>query len=268
MEACFVDGSRGKLFVLTRRPERASGVAVLVVPPFAEEMNKSRAMLADTARRLAERGVATVLPDLFGTGDSEGEFREADWETWKHDLARVAEWAAGEGLFVDCLLCVRLGCVLGAEFANARAMPIRRAVFWQPVLEGRIFTTQFLRLRVAASMMGDQKETVSGLRELLGAGATVEVAGYELARRLVDQIDGARLLDALGPKLGQLHWVELMRDAELALPNQSVQAVAVARELIPSVTTDAMAGEPFWSSTEIVRLPALVDRTISALVAP
>jgi hypothetical protein len=48
------------------------------VPPFAEEMNKSRRMIAEVGRRLEGSGVGMLLVDLFGTGDSEGEFAQAD----------------------------------------------------------------------------------------------------------------------------------------------------------------------------------------------
>src|SRR6185436_14934074 len=63
----------------------------------AEEMNKCRRMIAEAANALAALGVAALVPDLFGTGDSEGEFRDADWETWKADLDTAVAWASEEG---------------------------------------------------------------------------------------------------------------------------------------------------------------------------
>src|SRR5689334_9630124 len=59
--------------------------AVLVLPPFAEELNKCRPMLAAQARALAAAGLDVLLVDLFGTGDSDGEFVEARWERWQQD---------------------------------------------------------------------------------------------------------------------------------------------------------------------------------------
>lgn len=265
IDARFLDGKRGKIFVLLRRPDRDSGRSVLIVPPFAEEMNKSRKMFTDVAQALARCGIGTILPDLFGTGDSEGEFRDGDWEIWKDDLARAAAFAAEQGCPVNALLCERLGCALGAEAARDTLGGVDRTVFWQPVLDGQRFMTQFLRLRVAASMMEDRKETVGGLRERLQAGDTLEVAGYELAARLVDRIDRVRLAAALGSQLGDLHWLELVRDADGPLPGASEEAVSAARPRMSSVTMDALVGEPFWSATEIVRIPALVDRTVAVL---
>lgn len=268
IDARFIDGQRGKLFVLLRKPtDRAGGRCVMIVPPFAEEMNKTRKMLTGVAQGLATRGVAALLPDLHATGDSEGEFREADWEVWKDDLGRAAAWAAQQGWPVAGLLCVRLGCILGVQAALAFPAPPERIVFWQPVLDGERFMTQFLRLRVAASMMEDRKETVAHLRSLLETGETLEVSGYELNRRLVGQIDAARLAESLHEGLGDLHWVEVVRDPESPLPAPTAKALEAIRQSGRPVEFTTVAGEPFWSSTEIVRIPELVARTIEVLAA-
>jgi exosortase A-associated hydrolase 2 len=266
LDPAFIDGQLGKLFVLLRRPEGADPApCVLIVPPFAEEMNKTRPMLSVVAQELAARGVASVLPDLYGTGDSAGEFRDGDWDVWLDDLERAAAWAGEQGCTVSRMLAVRLGCILASEWASRAAATVEKTVFWQPVSDGERFMTQFLRLRLAASMMEDRKETVSGLREQLRAGETLEVAGYELARGLVAQIDSARLAPNIAASLGALHWMETTRGEEGVLPPPSLQAVEAARASLPSVEVHAVPGEPFWSATEIVRIPALVNRTVRAL---
>jgi exosortase A-associated hydrolase 2 len=266
LEPAFIDGSRGQLFVLLRRPgHRDAAPCALIVPPFAEEMNKTRPMFTMVARGLAARGVATILPDLFGTGDSEGEFREGDWQTWQDDLLRAATWAETQGCRVDRLLCVRLGCILGATVAARLPTPVTRTVFWQPVLDGERFMTQFLRLRVAASMMEDRQETVGGLRERLRGGETLEVAGYELSPMLVTQIADARLGLGLEDQLGQVHWMEIVRGEAGDLPVASRQAIEAARPKLCAIESFAIPGEPYWSATEIVRIPTLVEHTVSAL---
>ena len=61
-------------------------------------MNKCRRMIAEVGRRLEGSGVGMLVVDLFGTGDSEGEFAQADWQRWKADLAGAVQWAAAEGV--------------------------------------------------------------------------------------------------------------------------------------------------------------------------
>lgn len=266
LTARFLEGARGSLLVTMRRPRgAATGPSALVVPPFGEEMNKSRRMIAEVARTLAARGVATVLPDLFGTGDSAGEFDEATWEIWQDDVTRAAAWAASEGWAVSGLFCVRLGCVLGAELARDRLPGIRCTVFWQPVTDGERFLNQFLRLRVAASMMDSQKRESAGeLRKRLQQGESLEVAGYKLSARLAQDIDALRLTPALGPHLGELHWMEVVRDAAAPLPGASSQVLEAATAAQVATTVHQVAGEPFWSSTEIVQIAQLVERTAGA----
>jgi exosortase A-associated hydrolase 2 len=270
IEARFIDGSRGRIFVLLHTPQHAAGggPCVLVAPPFGEELNKCRRMIAVVAHTLAQAGVATVWPDYYGTGDSEGEFRDASWELWLDDLLRTTAWAQERGWTVSSMLGVRLGCMAAARLAASLSGGLRRCVFWQPTCDGERFTTQFLRLRVAASMMADRKETVAELRQQLLAAQTVEVAGYELTAPLIEQIDRERLGDTIGAALGELHWMEVVRDAEAPLPQPSSRVIEVARQRLRSVATHRIVGEPFWSSTEIVLLPELVNRTVETLATP
>jgi exosortase A-associated hydrolase 2 len=255
----------GRPFVVLRQPQ-ASGPTVLVVPPFAEEMNKSRRMIAEVGRRLEARGVGMLLVDLFGTGDSEGDFAQADWQRWQADVANAVQWSAAQGAPIRGMLAVRLGCILGSEVLAASGHRVQRTVMWQPVVNGRRFLEQFLRLRVAASMMGgDSKETVAALRSRLKSGELLEVAGYELNGTLADQLDAADLQRFLGTHLGAVHWMEAVRSADAELSVPSNKAIEAARAAGIETTAHTVPGEPFWSSTEIVCLDAMVARTAEIL---
>lgn len=240
---------------------------MLLVPPFAEELNKSRRMLTEVALSLADRGVATVMPDLYGTGDSEGEFRDADWDVWTRDLLVAASWASSRGWGVRSMLAVRLGCPLAADAAALLPEPLERTVYWQPVVDGQRFTTQFLRLRVAASMMADQKETVGELRERLDAGDCIEIAGYECPPRLLAAIDRLTPDRVAHERLGVLHWLELVRDAASSPSPATQRTVEASRTHVAALHFETKVGEPFWAATEIVVVPGLVARTTELLAA-
>lgn len=262
----FLTGSRGRILAVLRTPRASSGSSVLMVAPFAEEMNKTRRLFADATQALAAHGLATVLPDLYGTGDSDGEFRDADWAGWQDDLLRTAAWAGEEGWPVRALLCVRLGCILGAQLAAGSLTGLQRTAFWQPVIEGERHLVQFLRLRVAAGMMDAQRaETVQQLRERLRGGETLEVSGYELGSRLAGELATLRLAEHLVPRLGAVRWLEVARSVQDSLPEASERLISQARASGLSITGEQVTGEPFWSSTEIVRNAALVERTAEFL---
>lgn len=268
LSAEFIAGSRGRLLAVVRRPSGAACNGVLIVPPFAEEMNKSRHLFTEVADALVASGVATVVVDLFGTGDSEGEFSDADWSVWKSDLAATMQWARSQQITITKLLAVRLGCALGCEAAQDDGWKLERAVLWQPVVNGARALDQFLRLRVAATMMQkDGKETIAGLRAKLQAGEAVEVAGYDVTGRLAEQLDRVDLGRTLNANLGAVRWIEVVRSADAPPPAAATASVERARAAGASVELHTVVGEPFWSSVEIVRNPTLVADAVKALGA-
>ena len=240
---------------------------VVFVPPFAEEMNKCRRQVAETARSLAANGRAVLVPDVFGTGDSDGEFSDATWDIWKHDIASAISWAESEVLAVDGIIATRLGCALAAESLFESGKSVARTVFWQPVAGGRQFMTQFLRLRVAASMMEpDGQETVEALRKRLQSGSTLEVAGYELTPELFRSIEQVQLQSSLHRGLGELRVIEVGRAKNGSLSAIGQRLMAAAEESGIVVTGQRIPGDPIWAATEIVTNALLEKTTVDHLV--
>jgi exosortase A-associated hydrolase 2 len=159
----FLPSSRGDLYVARWVPDRQPSASVLFVPPFAEEMNKCRPMLALTARQIASAGVQAIAVDLLGTGDSAGEFRDARLDDWRQDLDLVADWAVREGAPVTGVVGMRFGALLALELASRLPGPLRIAL-WQPVASGQLQLTQFLRLRVAGALADRRTEVGPGVR--------------------------------------------------------------------------------------------------------
>lgn len=239
--------------------------ALLYLPPFAEEANRSRRMAVLQARRLAERGWAVLLLDPFGTGDSAGSFHESRWEIWHADAALAATWLAARWPGGSVTLWgLRLGALLAAALAGREPGRFTRLLFWQPLMRGDRFMAQFLRLRVAAAMAAGEKVSGEALRARLADGEILEVAGYELAPDLVAAIEGLRL-DALLASLAgcAIDWLEVT-------PAGSAPALAPAsRRLLDAqpaaqglrLTSQAVVGEPFWTVQEITLAPKLLDAT-------
>lgn len=81
------------------------GPPILFVPPLFEEMNRVRAFIATTMRRLAEAGHACLLPDLPGTGESEQPLSAVRWEAWRESIADL-------GRDSIATVAMRGGCLL------------------------------------------------------------------------------------------------------------------------------------------------------------
>jgi exosortase A-associated hydrolase 2 len=266
MEAFFLPGKRGALFCIYHPPVgRAARGGLLHVPAFAEEMNKSRRMVAQQARRLAQEGIAVLIVDLYGCGDSAGDLAGAAWSDWHDDLETASAWLSGRIAGPIGLWGLRLGALLALDFAKTRPDRIDRIILWQPVISGGTFLNQFLRLRLAADMLvpGDIKITTEALRNELAMGKVLEVAGYPLTRRLVDAVDPLRLAD-LGIKGVPMFWFEVVAEDRHDLPPAAKQVLTSWSKKDLACAVRIVRGASFWSAIEIQELPELIGATVGA----
>jgi exosortase A-associated hydrolase 2 len=261
----FVGEDGQRIFILAHHPEKFSGRCVLICPPFAEEMNKSRRMLTELAQRLMQEDIGLVIPDLYGTGDSEGDFADASIDRWIEDLAFTEQWIKEKGWYVDALLGIRLGCMLALKYADGRGSHPIKAIFWQPSLEGSRELDQFLRLRVAASMMADIKETVSGLKEIIALEKALEISGYTISEKLARDMEVLRLNEVSNQSLSELNWFQVLRDQDAQLP-MPVRNVVDQLKLKVKIQLDSIVGESFWASNEVNVHPGLIDKTVISLI--
>jgi len=239
---------------------------VLIVPPFAEEMNKCRRQAALTARRIAGDGTAVLIPDLTGTGDSSGDFGDASWDLWRADLDACADWITAQGGTLAGIVGIRFGALLALDLADTVAA-CRRVVLWQPALSGEQVITQFLRLRTMAGLTADaaDRESVADLVGALQAGETVEVAGYDISPALYRGLVEQRLTNRPpGPGVC-VHWfaISALDTPRLGAGNERAAAALAAHG--SSVTTVALHGDTFWASVETTTCPELVERTAAVL---
>ena len=264
-QSFFLQGTAGDLFITYYPPLGATAHrrGVIFVPPFAEEMNKSRRMLALQARHLADLGLGVLMLDLHGTGDSQGDFAEARWTIWKQDIAVACAWLNQQGVRRISLLGLRLGGLLAMDFARQKDRSFERIVLWQPVLNGESMMMQFLRLRLAADMLAsaEEKESTQSLRRILGGGESIEVAGYELASDLFAAIDGLRIEPMPTPDFPPIHWLELAPQDGRTLMPASQRVLQGWRDKGIDVNAAQVTGPAFWSSAEIALAPQLLQAT-------
>jgi len=269
-EPFFLDGPAGRLFALYHPPTSTgeTRLGVVFVPAFAEEMNQSRRMVALQARVLAGAGIGALVIDLYGTGDSAGDFRDARWETWRDDVSAAIVWLKARGHDRVGLLGVRLGGLLAMEVAASNQGRVERTILWQPVARGERMLTQFLRLRVAASMGGSAApETTTSLRETFVAGQSVEIAGYEIAPELAAALESADIA-VLGPAAGvPVAWFEVVAEAGRPVSLASRKVVDDWAGAGVRVVAATVPGDAFWSIQETTLVPELLVATTECLRA-
>lgn len=239
--------------------------AVVFVPAFAEEMNKSRHVVAQTARRFAALGIGVLLIDLLGCGDSTGSLEDATWDTWRDDIDLASGWLHDYGYRRLLVWGMRLGGLLAAECAADPGGAYERCILWQPVVSGDTFLSQFLRLAVANVMLSGSTAGVSvaQLRSRLAGGETIEVAGYPLTPALAASLGLAALTRPLCP----VEWFEVVAEHGRAPSPAALRVAEGWRANGTEVTMKAVGGESFWgaaNAAELVQCPTLVEATASA----
>jgi exosortase A-associated hydrolase 2 len=265
----FLQGPAGLLFCLHFRAATVGQTAraILVLPPFVEELNKCRRMLALGARALQSAGHEVLMVDLYGTGDSEGDFADASLAVWRADLACAAGWLAARGAAHLDILAVRAGALLLREIELPVGIKRGRVALWQPVLSGRLLTSQMLRLRLVEGLADGAGKRLSApaVRAMLRNDGRIEVAGYELTENLVSALE-----ELSDPLEDAEHWerltvLEVASEGVTELSVASRSAVDALRLRGVGVGTRVVPGEPFWATPEIAIVPALLDATVVAL---
>ena len=264
LDALFLPFSAGDRFCLLHRPPGPSRAAVLFVHAFAEEMNKCRRMAALQARAFASAGFTVLQPDLYGCGDSDGDFADATWARWIDDVMFASTWLRSETGDAPILWAVRAGCLLVSEAARRLDAPVD-LLLWQPALAGQQVLQQMLRLEVVGQMLEGARTARTGrgyLRERLAAGENVEIAGYSIGPELAHGLESSKL--DLGTR-SRIGWIEVSSDPEPTLtPAARIRLDALGRGR-ERVDVRVVHGTPFWQTQEITECPALIDATLNVV---
>lgn len=286
-KAFFLETPAGRRFCIFHPAAAQRRGALLHAPALGEEMNRCRPAVAAAARHFAAHGFDVLLIDLFGSGDSAGEFGEATWAHWLDDLACGVRWLRGPhdrpphpavgDVQEDVRLWLwglRAGCLLACALQSRLEQPVPM-LWWQAIPTGELQVQQWLRQGLAGAMVSGAAEqpapVAAQLRNAFEAGSTLEIGGYAFAPGLTHALRGARLEPPIEP------------DDRRAEPNKCVVALEVAAAAAEAVSpaldlalarfrdsrwaTDAqtVAGAPFWQGPEMAHAPGLIDASLEAL---
>ena len=263
----YLDGTKGRLFTLYNLPENKQQVVFLFLPSFAEELNRCRVMVAMQARQMVAQGHGCLLLDYYGTGDSEGDFSETCWSQWQQDLNTAWQWLQKQGYQNIALWGLRTGALLAISEAVSHPERYQRVLLWQPVLDGKQFLTQFLRVRIAMLMdRGMKKETTQDMRNSLQQGESVEVAGYEITEKLVAELDRQKMKDyAVSDASPVIDWFEVVMSPDAELPFASQQVLNIWKDQHVDCRVHTFTGPFFWQLHERELTPDLLNKTNQVL---
>ena len=177
---CTAPGGSGEEFALLAGPHDAT-LRVLIVPALFEEANRTRRMLVETMRALADAGIASVLPDLPGCNESLAPLDKQSLESWRAAMA-----AASAHFAVTHVLTLRGGALLAPDdLPGWRLEPTNGAQALRPML----------RARTVAAREEGRAETMDGLLAE-GRERGIELAGYRFGAAMVRDLEAAQRADA------------------------------------------------------------------------
>lgn len=188
--------------------------AVVLVHPFMEERQDSHPVFRNLAMDLARKGFPALRFDLYGHGDSEGEWPAATVDAWLDDIANAVAWVKREqGVTRVALMGLRFGATLAA--LAARTLSPEHLILWQPIVKGAAYGTDLLRANIAAEMVLHKRAGVSRevLIERLGKGENINLFGYEFSPAQYNALQTIDLLDALKGYAGKTLVVDVVRVA-------------------------------------------------------
>jgi exosortase A-associated hydrolase 2 len=254
MKPLFLPSTSGTLFCIYFAPLNSElKRAIIHIPAFAEEMNKSRRMVNLQARSLADHGYAVLIVDLFGTGDSSGDFGEARWDIWLSNITDAINWLYQQGVQDIDLWGLRTGNLLAMDYAARHPQQIGNLLCWHPVLSGETFIKQFLRLRIVAAVMDNHapREKTSDLKQRLINGESIEVAGYvlnpELATPLLKLNAGQLELE----QLTEIAIFELISAADSQTSTITSKLLTILHQKSINSSLTKVVGDPFWAGQEL-----------------
>jgi exosortase A-associated hydrolase 2 len=267
-EAFFLPAEIGYRFCLYTPAFGGTEKAVLIyIHPFAEELNKTRRMVALQVKSIAEAGYSVLQIDLLGCGDSSGDFGDASWDAWLNDVELAYQYIRQRSKAPIWLWGLRAGCLIAASVAPRLPEKVN-FLFWQPMISGQVVLQQFLRLAAAGALTdeGGGKGVVSRLKVELAAGSEVEVAGYRLSPLLTNLLAVAEAKPLMGEAIN-LIWLEISSRENPEISASTATQLENWRNAGHQVELQIVSGPSFWQAAEIELAPALLDATLAVLEA-
>ena len=218
------------------------GTFAVLAPPLFEEQARTRKVLVNLARDLADAGIDAVRFDYPGTGLSEGASDELTLAAAAAAFDRAIGYCQRLGAARIHLFGFRLGGYLA--LSALPRLPAARAVVWEPILDLAGYRDELVRLERATQRLAD--------------GEPVGIDGNPVGAALLAELATAPAID-----LAQL---APLRDriTLLCWDGRAIQDAAIRAGLAATVVPDVRFS---WRHIRVLEpsSPALFRATIQAV---
>ncbi len=259
----FISLNNRQLFLRTTGNSQGNKNAILILPPFAEEMNKTRHLISALMQQLTAAGCNCFMLDNFGTGDSEGDLDQASVDIWRNDIQQLIKLLQQQGYQRLSIIAIRFGALQLFDLLNNTELSLQHIVLWQPIFEVKKFWQQFARIKVAEAMASGNKISQKELEQQLLQGDTLEIAGYPISPEFYQSL--LNIKASIPSQLSEckLSWFETSQLDNTAAP---VQKMLQQLQQQGDLNFVQLKDEPYWQTIELANADKLISLTVQQLV--
>jgi pimeloyl-ACP methyl ester carboxylesterase len=202
---------------------------------------------------LSNAGFPTLRFDLYGCGDSGGEFEQAGIRQWLTDVSTAIDEVKARCSFPGiCLVGFRLGASL-SMMAGAERDDIESIVLWDPIVSGRAYIEELKALH--KTMLSHSYERRR--RWIIGSKRT-EILGFPFSDAMLAELRAVDLLEIGEKPAKRLLVVESREERALGELTASLRAAGVNAEC------QNIPGLGNWiTDNEVLVPPAVLQSIVS-----
>ena len=244
--------------------------AVVLVPPFAEEMNRSKRMYVLCARLLADSGIHAICFDYSGTGDSSGKWGDFEYQDWVGDVSDVYTYSTKHASEVN-FIALRFGALVLADAILQSEITAKKCLLWDPVEKGDALTRPLVRMKIAAAMADNSKKiTTQEVMDAMSNTGYIESAGYHITHSMFDEVNGKKLSDNISSIMEAMdvHWMTSgkFKQTENQWLANSLQQSDLELSKLNNLHMHAVNDVKFWMQQEVTISPQLLKLTREVFV--
>jgi predicted alpha/beta-fold hydrolase len=251
-KALFIEGDVrlfGMLFL--PEPEYRKQTGFVAVHPFAEEKKSAHRTLVELSRELYRNGYPSLMFDLRGCGDSEGNFADVRLEEWLSDIHRAVDiLKMHTELSKLGVIGLRFSAYLSGCYME-RYSGTSECIWIEPVLNPVDYLRKSLRHKLMKELCTDGvvASNRDALLQNLHNNTSVDFDGYEIGsglfRDLVQIQERQTISETLKP-------VQKGLAVSVSMTGKTTKAVQEIGSLYPEMKRMTVKMELFWNKVDDV----------------
>jgi uncharacterized protein len=246
-----------RLFAIYQAP--ALGVArqhaILLCNPFGQEAIRAHRFYKVVADRLNKAGFHVMRFDYYGTGDSDGDDDEVDFEAWTSDIRSAhSELLRLSGCANASWIGLRLGASVAAIASKSLETPLCCLLLWEPITNGAEYLAELMSAHELALQRdyGARDAFDSSLAQDFASARGLETLGFMLTTGMRQWLERLSTADFEGLRAGST--IAYSRHASSApVSGRSLQSKRVPTEID-------------WAANEMMNASVVPAEILEAIV--